>query len=398
MRPLNILVTDGDNRAALAIVRSLGSRHRVTVGATRRCSLAGASRYCREQFIYPDPTKAEAAFIDTLSREVTQRAIDLLIPVTDVTSLALAERRERFEPLCRLPLPSLDALRTAANKASILSLAQQLDVPVPKMRLIEHPRDKGRILAPGDTFPWVVKPARSRVRTAAGWASTSVRFALDSQQLAQALADSPNEAYPLILQERIHGPGVGVFACYDRGRCVALFSHRRLREKPPSGGVSVLCESAPLDPAALTHATRLLDHLHWHGVAMVEFKRDVRDGTPKLMEINGRFWGSLQLAIDAGVDFPALLTAIGSGDNACRPSDYRVGVRSRWLWGDVDALLTLLFKADERLKLAPAQRSRLAAIREFGASFADPNTRQEVLRWSDPRPGLIETRRWLFRR
>ncbi len=46
---------------------------------------------------------------------------------------------------------------------------------------------------------------------------------------------------------------------------------------------------------------------------MVEFKADARTGTPYLMEINGRFWGSLQLAIDAGVDFPAILVAAALG-------------------------------------------------------------------------------------
>ena len=109
----------------------------------------------------------------------------------------------------------------------------------------------------------------------------------------------------MLLQERIEGPGVGVFVCCDRGEPVALFAHRRLREKPPSGGVSVLCESAAArSDRRATSATRLLQALDWRGVAMVEFKRDLRDGSLRLMEINGRFWGSLQLAIDAGVEFP----------------------------------------------------------------------------------------------
>jgi len=181
-------------------------------------------------------------------------------------------------------------------------------------------------------FPLVVKPHRSRVATAKGWKSCDVTFANDAGALAQELSRRGAHEFPIILQERIVGPGLGVFAHYHRGRLVTLFSHRRIRERPPWGGLSVLSESVPLDPEARDAAVALLDDLQWHGVAMVEFKRDDRDGRAKLMEINGRFWGSLQLAIDAGVDFPQLLLqGIESGEFAPRPP-YRVGVRNRWLW------------------------------------------------------------------
>ena len=82
----------------------------------------------------------------------------------------------------------------------------------------------------------------------------------------------------------------------------AVFAHRRLREKPPSGGVSVYRESVAPDPSLVARAAALLAGLGWRGVAMVEMKTDARTGTPYLMEVNGRFWGSLQLAVDAGVD------------------------------------------------------------------------------------------------
>src|SRR2546430_8599658 len=79
----------------------------------------------------------------------------------------------------------------------------------------------------------------------------------------------------------------------------------------------------------------ILDHVGWHGAAMVEFK--VRaDGRPYLMEINPRFWGSLQLAIDAGVDFPWLAYQLAAGLTPDSVEGYRIGVRNRWLLGDLD--------------------------------------------------------------
>ena len=62
--------------------------------------------------------------------------------------------------------------------------------------------------------------------------------------------------YPSLIQERIVGPGIGVFVLCDHGRLLAAFAHRRLREKPPSGGASVLCESVAVDPGARATGAR----------------------------------------------------------------------------------------------------------------------------------------------
>ena len=156
-------------------------------------------------------------------------------------------------------------------------------------------------------YPLVVKAHRSRVRSESAWQSTAVKYVRDRVELQRELNARTAYEFPLLIQQKIQGPGIGVFMCYDRGRPIATFSHRRIREKPPTGGISVLSESIAVDPEARDYSERLLSALRWHGVAMVEFKADNRDGRPKLMEINGRFWGSLQLAIDAGVDFPAIL-------------------------------------------------------------------------------------------
>ncbi len=72
---------------------------------------------------------------------------------------------------------------------------------------------------------------------------------------------------------------------------------------------------------------------------MVEFKLDARDGIPKLMEINGRFWNSLPLAIAAGVDFPFLLYTLGTKGKVPECFEYRVGVKNRWLLGDTRHLV-----------------------------------------------------------
>ena len=146
---------------------------------------------------------------------------------------------------------------------------------------------------------------------------------------------------------------------------------------------------------AVDYAERLLRSLGWQGVAMVEFKRDSRDGSLRLMEINGRFWGSLQLAIDAGVDFPAILVDLVGGKRPPQRPAYRTGVRTRWLWGDVDSLLAVLFRSRQRLNLSANHPGRWATLYSF-LKFWQPGMRYELERADDLRPWWLETRRWFF--
>jgi hypothetical protein len=104
-------------------------------------------------------------------------------------------------------------------------------------------------------------------------------------------------------------------------------------------------------------------------------------------------WGSLQLAIDAGVDFPALLVGCALGDKPAAPA-YRIGLRNRWWWGDVDHLLTRLRRSPTELGLPPDAPSRWRVVRDFLRLWR-PDDRNEVLRLTDPRPFVRETLDWL---
>jgi predicted ATP-grasp superfamily ATP-dependent carboligase/CelD/BcsL family acetyltransferase involved in cellulose biosynthesis len=387
---MKVLVTDGENRAALAITRSLGRLgHEVLVGDKRESSLAQTSRYCSGRIRYPEPIGASEAFVDTVARIAREQRVDVVMPVSDITTFLLSRHRERFS--CVIACADYDVVELAANKVAIVDVAERIGVPVPRSLVVESP---DALPAGVDRlgFPLVIKPWRSRVWTSHGWASTAVSYAANLNELISALARRPAHEFPMLLQERIIGPGMGVFMCYHDGKPVAEFSHRRLRERPPWGGVSVLSESATVDPAARDYSIRLLNEIEWAGVAMVEFKQDTRDGVPKLMEINGRFWGSLQLAIDSGVDFPAVLMRAMTGEAIEPPPPYRVPVRNRWFWGDVDSLLVTM-RGGSSAQFAPSRADKVRTLREF-FKLRGSNLYYDNPKWDDPRPFLTETRGW----
>jgi predicted ATP-grasp superfamily ATP-dependent carboligase len=387
-----VLVTDGSQRAALAVTRSLGrAGHEVMVGADRRRSLAGASRYCMESAVFPDALEEPAAFAAAVARSVREARIEIVLPITEAALLALLPGRESLG--ASLPWPSAEIVARSLNKEAVLETAARLGIAVPRGVTLDGPDALSRLTAP--VFPVAVKPIRS-VQTAADGsrAKFGVQYARSAPELQELIRSLPSSAFPVLVQERIVGDGRGVFVLRWGGRRLAAFAHRRLREKPPAGGVSVYCESVALEPELLQAADRLLESLDWSGVAMVEFKRSARDATDFLMEINGRFWGSLQLAIDAGVDFPALLVAATLGAPVEAPGSYRVGARSRWWWGDIDHLITRLRRSGETLGLPEGTPKRSRTAMDILLPWRSPG-RNEILRLSDPRPALHESIEWL---
>jgi predicted ATP-grasp superfamily ATP-dependent carboligase len=392
--PMTVFLTDGDQRPALAIVRTLGRRGlRMIVGEERPASLASSSRYCVRHITYPSPYRDRAAFNAFLADLVMREHIDVVMPVTDVTTRAVCENQALLERHCALAVPPFRAFDLVTNKARLLEYADGCGVPIPRTHVVDGAARLPDVVA-RITYPVVVKPVQSRIPTEHGWESSGVHYAYNRAELEQLYQDHHIFAgYPSLIQERIVGPGVGVFALFDRGTLVADFAHRRLREKPPAGGASVLSESVTVDARLRDHAIRLLGSIGWHGVAMMEYKQDHRTGEYFLMEVNGRFWGSLQLAIDAGVDFPFLAYQLATGRRPDVLTPYAVGVKNRWLFGDVDHLLLRLFRSERSLHLPAGAPSKWRALADF-LKFTEPGLRYEMTARDDWRPSLYELRQY----
>jgi predicted ATP-grasp superfamily ATP-dependent carboligase len=392
-----ILVTDGEQRAALAVVRSLGrAGHYCVVCSGRGRSLAGASRASRAEVVVPDALGLPNDFSESVASLVRARQIDLVIPIAEPAMLALLGARQHLAPAV-LPFPELDTFRRVADKSTVLAHAAQLGIRVPIAELLSSAGDHRRLNRATLRYPLVLKPSRSVGEANGQRAKLTVSYAGSWQDLETRLEAYPAAAYPILLQQRIVGPGVGIFLLLWDGEIVAQFAHRRLREKPPSGGVSVYRESIAPPPTLIELSRQLLDRLGWYGVAMVEYKLDAASGKPYLMEINGRFWGSLQLAVDAGVDFPALLVTLALGGRPVPTLSYQTGVRSRWWWGDVDHLLARLRRSPSELALPRTAPGRWRATMDFLRLWRRGD-RNEVLRWADPLPFIRETIDWLHGR
>jgi predicted ATP-grasp superfamily ATP-dependent carboligase len=388
-----VVVTDGEQRAALATVRSLGKAgYRVIVCASSRHSISGSSRFAASQTVVADPLRSPEQFFLDVARVADVERAEVLLPVTEAALLAVLPNRDAFR--CCVPFASADVFARICDKSDVLKVAALQGIEVPIQRELAGPEDSVA-LRDWSHFPVVLKPYRSVSTNGNARVRGSVTYAANRDALEAALHAIPRAAYPVLAQERIEGPGFGISLLIWDGVVKAAFAHRRLREKPPSGGVSVLRESIPLDADLLSRSADLLRAFDWQGVAMVEFKLNDKTNAPYLMEVNGRLWGSLQLAIDAGVDFPALLVKLALGENPAPVLSYPAGVRSRWEWGDLDNLLASLFHSDRKLVLSTGngKRNRLRSMTDFLKDLTAMNE-AEIFRRDDPKPFLRESLNW----
>jgi predicted ATP-grasp superfamily ATP-dependent carboligase len=385
-----VLVTDADRGSALSIIRSLGRKGwKVVAAGPEPGSIGSRSRYVSGEFTYPVPTREPDAFVACVLDVASRERVDLILPVTDEAILPLQEARDRFRTVSRLAIPEDDdALRTVLDKNRTVELAASVGVPTPRTILatsIAEARRAAQCLG----WPVVLKPRSSRAFDGSGSIdSFEVSYAGSDVDLVETFRSLEGRC-DVLVQEYCGGVGRGIGLLLHQGRPIAAFQHRRIHEVPVTGGASSLRESEPLDAALYAHSMRILGALRWTGLAMVEFK--VGANGPRLMEVNGRVWGSLPLAVMSGVDFPALLADLclsGPPRGAGVPQlDYRTGLRARNLALDVTWILSTLFPR-RRYPFITAP-SRWEGVR--GAlGLLNPRCRFDVQSFSDPRPGIAE--------
>ncbi|MUI13304.1 carboxylate--amine ligase [Massilia dura] len=387
--PIPAVVLGIDTPIGLAIVRSLGRRGVPVYGIARSVAAPGlSSRHLCEGML-----RAEGApgTLDQLEALGQRLGTACLFAISEGDIALLNQHRDRLSAY-RLMFPDARRMDTVLDKQKTYAAAATAGVPVPRTVQPATMADAEEA-APTLRYPVVLKwsePNQAGILLRrAGLALDKTRYCHDAQELLEYLRQfAPVGRYPMI-QEYCAGYGLGQFFLMHDGQVHCEFQHRRLHEWPPEGGVSTLCESVSLEhhAALRERSLALLRSLEWEGIAMVEYRYDPERDEAALMEINGRFWGSLPLACHAGADFPWLAySLLGTGKAQPQPG-YRAGLRCRFMIPETKRLARLLFQpgavADRKLTF-----SRAGELAGYLRDFLRPSTRYYLFTWSDPVPFL----------
>jgi predicted ATP-grasp superfamily ATP-dependent carboligase len=320
-------VVVGGDFQGLGIARSLGRRGVPVVVLDDEVSISRASRYVTQHVKVPDLLEPDAALaaLVTLGCSLPSPGW-VLYPTREETVALISQERENLSRWYRVPTPPFSVIRTAWDKRETYTRAQALDIPVPRCWFPTHELDLDAI--PLDA-PVVVKPA---IKENFIYATKVKAWRADTRDQLHAVYRNAVEVVPadqVIVQELVPGDGssqLAYCAMFKDGAAVADMTVNRLRQHPSDfGRASTFVETTEL-PELAELASRFLRDIKFYGLAEVEFKRDVRDGRPKLLDVNARTWGYHSLGPAAGVDFPHLLFQDQLGEDVV-PSKARPGVR-----------------------------------------------------------------------
>ena len=384
------IVVGIDTPIGLTVVRELGQHGVQVYGLAQSRSAVGLySRYLEGGYIREREEERRVEQINTIARTTGAK---FLLAVSEGDILFLNRNAERLE--VRLLVPDARPMALVLNKAETYARARTIDLDVPIAHSIE---DAGMIepLLGRVEYPVILKWAdpgsvRSRLRKA-NRPLLKAEYCHTPGELRTALERyAPVGVFPMI-QSFCPGVGLGHMIFMYEGRPLLRFQHRRLHEWPPEGGVSTMCESVSWEQHSelMDKSVALLRSMEWQGPAMVEYRYDPRTDRAVLMEVNGRFWGSLPLAHHAGACFAWYTYSVLGLGRILEHRPYRPGLRCRFMVPETRRLLRILFRPgsiqDRRLRFG-----RLAESLGYVVDFVRPRTHYYVFKWSDPCPFIAD--------
>lgn len=377
-----LILEDGLSRQALAGARGLAAAGwEVGIGSSLARGVAACSRATSHDHRVPGPERDLDGFVAAVNRAIAEVGYDLVFGARDVEVLALSSRRDEIG--AHVPHPPHEHVTRALDKYELAGAARRAGVTAPATvpagaRALEESSYpvmvKARLHA---TLDGAARPPRleSSVAGTQAEAAAAVR----------AIETAGGEA---VLQEAVDGPLMELAIVADRqGQIVAAVQQTVQRTSTREGGVAVRATTVAIDEDLMESVGKLVTELGWWGLTELQFIVP-ESGDAHLIDFNGRFYGSMALAIGAGANLPAIWARLASGQPAAPAAPARLGVRYQWVSGDVRRCFAE-DRGDRARTLLDTARWSSGAVKS-------------VLAARDPLPGLrhaaLDGREFLARR
>jgi predicted ATP-grasp superfamily ATP-dependent carboligase len=362
-----LILDQAQDRGSLVAARAL-ARDGWTLGSatSNARGLVERSRVIAHRHRVPAADATSDELLAALNNAIDEGGYEVVFSCIDAVILKLSLHREELR--AAFPYADHATLVRSFDKLELTREAQRAGLAVPRTEPAED-----RELAGLGAAQVVIKPRFTFLEGAADRLSASVEPTPErARARARALRDAGAEP---IVQEHIAGRLMAFTAVTDRdARMVARVQQVADQIWPLGVGVSARAHTVAIDESLSERVGRLLEELGWFGLAELQFLLGP-DSVPRLIDMNGRFYGSLALAVAAGPNLPAIWARLATGRAVGHVEQARPGVRYQWLSGDL------------RAGLAAARGvGRVGAA--LGCMVRAPGAVHSVWRSTDPWPAV----------
>lgn len=331
-----LIVEDGRSSFILPAVRSLG-RAGWTVGLATPdgVSRATASRWVRRRHRVPPAEAGLDAFGRAVGDAITSGGYDVVFGGDDVEVLALSACRDQLAAV--VPYAAHASVVRSIDKLELTMAAANSGIDVPSTT----PASPAALAA--TALPVVVKARLHWTPGATGEPRHPVAVCATRDEATSRVAEIEAEGGEAILQAPVDGTLMALTLLVDRDGVVRARSQQVADVVSPHWRTSARARTVVVDEDLASRAMALLGELGWFGLANLQFLRPP-GGRPHLIDLNGRFYGSLALTSAAGLDLPAWWAALAVEPSetgvvrcpaAAAPVTARPGVRYQALENDL---------------------------------------------------------------
>lgn len=322
---MKILVSDPNSKIGLAVIRSLKmSKYHVEMFSHHKKTLCYYSKFCKKIHILPDYRNPnfEKKFINLIKMQ----KFDYIIPVQYKSFYYLSKIKKKILKYSKINCESHYNISKVSSKLFMKNLSSKIKINFLKniktLQISNFKLVKKKLK--NIEYPIVIKPKLEQ-----GGSSNHVFYANNEIDVFKILNKISKKLKlnikDFIIQTKISGKGRGFFSVSKKGECSSFFQHERIREFPITGGRSVAAKSI-YDKKLSKIGKSIIKKLRWNGVMMLEFKYYNNDYY--LIEANPKFWGSLDLAVASGVNFPTDL--INQKKLKNNKQFYKIGLKYHW--------------------------------------------------------------------
>jgi len=316
----------------LGIIRSLGRHGVPVIGCDFNSKMPGIrSRYCCKSLICPSPVLEPEKLLDFLVAEGRKlSAPGIFFPASDAFVLFVSRYRDELASYYRFILPSKKIIESIVNKKEQYELAKKTGIPVPDT-LFPKTYSDVKNLKNSISYPVFIKPCYS-YKWQETYPSIKGFCATGEDELATLLNGIIASGMEVMVQSIINGPNTNHFkvCAYinNEGTVLAVFTLRKIRQYPTEFGVGSCVESVHNDELKEL-GLKFFKGINYCGVGSIEFKRDIRDGKFKLIELNPRYWQQNSLSTTCGINFPLIQYLDLTGQNPEPRTQFKEGIK--WL-------------------------------------------------------------------